>query len=568
MDMLSFNLREVPFSRYGSYIAFSWTDGLLMRTIRGGLDSTSTLLTLALVNDDHYPVLFDVKATPSHLHLHCEDGFVELVISDSNRVLVRGRGVRLKLSRETGTRQFDNALSPDGTRWEINAYDSLSKIGLRAVTGKLEVDAVWNRVRSDSIVATFTPNQERYFEGEIQVFDSVWLPEDDVRPFDEEILKVQQHYETWVQSTLAVHERWNTARELAAYIMWSCVVEPRGYHQRPAMLMSKNWMNKIWSWDNCFNALALTTQNPALAWDQFVTFFDHQDAQGAIPDHLTDSTRSFRFYKPPIHGWALLKLMQYRDVVDSEKLSQIYKPLCRWTDWWLTYRDDDHDGIPQYNHGNESGWDNGTVFGEGVPVESPDLSAYLVIQMDTLSEIATYLGKQDEAEKWSQRADALCTLLIEHFWNGSQFVARHANSHQIISGDSTLVFMPLILGKRLPEDMRQKLIENLKRFITANGIATEQPDSPYYEADGYWRGPIWAPSTYLLVDGLLVCGEYDLAIEISRRFCEMAARSGMAENYDALSGDGLRDRAYTWTSSVFLLLGNLVLHANQPEPSS
>jgi putative isomerase len=80
-----------------------------------------------------------------------------------------------------------------------------------------------------------------------------------------------------------------------------------------------------------------------------------------------------------------------------------------------------------------------------------------------------------------------------------------------------------------------------------------------YEADGYWRGPIWAPSTHLLVDGLLACGERSLALEISRRFCDMAQHSGMAENYNALTGESLRDRAYTWTASVFLLLGHLLL---------
>jgi glycogen debranching enzyme len=60
----------------------------------------------------------------------------------------------------------------------------------------------------------------------------------------------------------------------------------------------------------------------------------------------------------------------------------------------------------------------------------------------------------------------------------------------------------------------------------------------------------------LLVEGLAACGENQLARELCRRFCAMAARSGMAENFDALTGQGLRDRAYTWTSSVFLVLGH------------
>jgi hypothetical protein len=40
--------------------------------------------------------------------------------------------------------------------------------------------------------------------------------------------------------------------------------------------------------------------------------------------------------------------------------------------------------------------------------------------------------------------------------------------------------------------------------------------------------------------------------QVSRRFAALCERSGFAENFDALTGDGLRDRAYTWTAAVYL----------------
>ena len=60
----------------------------------------------------------------------------------------------------------------------------------------------------------------------------------------------------------------------------------------------------------------------------------------------------------------------------------------------------------------------------------------------------------------------------------------------------------------------------------------------------------------LIIDGLNAIGEVEFAQELSCRFCEMVVRSGMAENFDAISGEGLRDRAYSWTSSVFLILAH------------
>lgn len=64
----------------------------------------------------------------------------------------------------------------------------------------------------------------------------------------------------------------------------------------------------------------------------------------------------------------------------------------------------------------------------------------------------------------------------------------------------------------------------------------------------------WDNSTFLLIDGLRRGGESALAGDIARRHLRLCARSGFAENFDALTGDPLRDKANTWTSSVFLLL--------------
>lgn len=564
MAQIEFDREQVVYSRYGSYLAVTWRkDALLMQSMFSGLGNDNiALFALDVISSDGTPCPFTFKMLQDHVRIDADGGHAEICITGDTTARIRSQGIALRLTRQTANREFDNAYSPDGVRWEINAYDTRIKVGLRTITGSIQVDAPWNRVRSDDIVADLLPDADGTQDTEISLYENVWKPATNgaSRPFAYYLGENQASFDAWLRATIPVPDQWQSGRELAAYINWSAVVAPSGNFKRPAMLMSKNWMNKVWSWDNCFNALALAEQDPALAWDQLMLFFDHQDDTGAIPDHLTDMSRSFRFYKPPVHGWTVRKLMGY-GIVDQAKLETIYEPLGRWTEWWFEYRDDDNDGLPQYNHGNESGWDNGTVFAEGVPVESPDLAAYLVIQMDVLAEVADQLGKTDDAAAWRKRADELMSCLTDALWNGKQFIARHANSHETVSGDSSLVFMPLILGDRLPQPMRTSLIAELKRLVTDHGIASESPKSTYYESDGYWRGPIWAPSTHLLVDGLLACGETEFARDISRKFCDMAQIHGMAENYDALTGAALRDRAYTWSASVFLLLGNLLLKA-------
>jgi glycogen debranching enzyme len=369
--------------------------------------------------------------------------------------------------------------------------------------------------------------------------------------------QVEAEWQTWLAATLPVPPPFSAAQTLAAYLAWSCVVAPSGLITRPAMYMSKNNMASIWSWDNCFNALALATGHPALAWDQLMIMVDHQADDGSFPDLLNDGMISRSFCKPPIWGWTLRKFLDLPGGLTLDQIQAIYEPLCRNTDWWFTARDDDGDSLPAYDHGNDSGWDNGTIFLLRPPIESPDLAAYLVLQLETLATLASQLKRDEEASHWQERATALLAQLLEHFWRGDHFVALRSGAHDASPGDSLQLFLPLILGKRLPVDVQRHLLAGLQapgRFLTPFGLATESLQSPYYQADGYWRGPIWGAPMLLLIDGLHAIGEQRFAQELARCFCTLCARSGMAENYDALTGAPLCDRAFTWTSSIFLLI--------------
>ena len=67
--------------------------------------------------------------------------------------------------------------------------------------------------------------------------------------------------------------------------------------------------------------------------------------------------------------------------LSKEQLVEAYDKLSKWTKWWLTCRYMNHDGIYEYTHGNDSGWDNASAFDLLPPVDSPDLQALLVLQM-------------------------------------------------------------------------------------------------------------------------------------------------------------------------------------------
>lgn len=57
--------------------------------------------------------------------------------------------------------------------------------------------------------------------------------------------------------------------------------------------------------------------------------------------------------------------------LSKEQMEEAFCFLEKWTNWWIKYRR--KDGLFYYNHGNDSGWDNSTVFSVLPPVATPEL---------------------------------------------------------------------------------------------------------------------------------------------------------------------------------------------------
>ena len=556
-----FDIQKIPFSRFGSFITISpnhrgdSTGSLYFRNIRNGDYDFGEVFKIDVIKDGS-ALPYEAVLNPASLRLETAEGFAEFCISEAKVLQIRSQGVGVRMTGITGA--YDYAVPVEQNRWEVNHSMKEMRYMMTCVKGQFDMDAPFVEQRCVRIIADFLPDSKTAeMECVIEEFTAVYQSRSYLS-FSEGRDKVEKEYAAWVDHTLATPSKYERGKEFASYITWSCVVPPEGMLTRHAMYMSKNWMTNIWSWDNCFNALALAKHSPELAWDQLMIFFDIQDESGMLPDFVNNRFALWNFTKPPIHGWTLRRMWEQTDFITNEKLQEVYGPLGKWTNWWMEYMDDDHDGIPQYNHGNDSGWDNSTIFHKGTPIESPDLTSFLIIQLEVLSEIASKLGKNDEAAKWMKNSEDLLARMLDHFWDGTRFVAKRSGTHEVIESDSLVLYVPVILGKRLPEDILQTLVNGLAKngFITDHGLATELPSSTFYKEDGYWRGPIWAPTTMLIFDGLLSSGEDELALEVAQKFCAMASKSGMAENDNALTGESLRDPAFTWTSSVFLMLAN------------
>jgi hypothetical protein len=554
-----FSVQEIPFSHEGSWFDFSpviaentYADDVHLVSHQTGLHPVLKLVP----HTGGVRVATTVVAVPSKLAWCRGDDRIELAYESADTVRVRGAG--LGLCVEAATRSltpFSGAYflhDPVDGAYLFTLYETGRRYRLTVLSGPPATAVGSGQLGTTE--RTVVLGDDEPWEVAIEEYDSARPPYRPTRSFADVVATAATAFDRYADAIAP----WRTASpacrtaELAAYVLWSATVRPAGFLTRPAVLMSKHWMDKVWSWDHCFNALALAEGLPALALGQFRLPFDHQDDAGALPDSVAHSEILYNFVKPPVHGWALRRL-RHRVPIDRAELADIYRRLAGWTEFWLTARRVPGHPLAHYQHGNDSGWDNATTFDPTRTVESADLAAFLVLQLRELADLATELGHAADTERWTAAADDMRAALLE-LWTGQGFAARAAGTRRTWTSTSLLNLMPIVLAGELPGEVREALAHRIRQHLTPHGLATELPTSPHYEDDGYWRGPIWAPATILIEDGLRRSGFTDLADDISSRFRALCERSGFAENFDALTGAGLRDRAYTWTASAYLIL--------------
>ncbi len=533
---------------------------------------------------------FHAEAAPGILSLVSKNGSVEIIMPRPHEIRVRSIDVsaRFTIPEETGgmweamlpvgrdagggsektagraahAGSTHGAVERSGGVRQWRCVAGMIKHDIHLISGSLILEGEWGprsggarrHQQTHGYGFALTPGSEIC----IQDYKSENTLPRPARSFGADLEKVTAEVEAWHAAGPEVSPDYEETAQRASYITWSSFVPASGNFWTPAMLMSKRNMLNAWNWDNYFNSWAMGLRNPDLAWDMYQLHFNHQNEQGALGDGINEHKLGFTYTKPPVHGIVLNHLMHYGAVGDSE-LRRIYPKLVRATNWWFHYRDDDSDMICQYHHGNDSGWDDASLFDLEPPVESPDLSALLVTQLRVLEKTALRLGRPGDARDHRETAEKLLKALLRHNIKDRRFTAPQDGSHRTGPLTSLLLRVPVVLGRLLPAEVLDALCSDLgdeKQFLGAHGLATESMASKEFIADGYWRGPAWAPATMLIIYGLIDAGRTELAGTLAERFCDTCKKSGFAECFNPVTGDPLHDRGYTWTASVFIILAH------------
>jgi hypothetical protein len=567
--MALFNLEKVPFSAPGAYLAVIQDSDL-----RGGGVWIRTLIrsewgTMRRIPSDYvfrliprgadgvfaaYIVDFEPHKLIFNLAGGSGGGTIEVYFSDWDALVIRGTNATLAIEYGHGDNMVCDVYCTT-QRFTAQLPVSLYHMSLDAAAGELTHDGEARRihvaagseggfalefratpVHVPTIAAPFPYKDPASLRDAFEDFCGHY-PQDDV-----------------------LHTR------VARYILFTAKYESRGLFKRPCIAATKKGLNLVWNWDNCFASLALAKADPALSWDNILMFFELQKENGQLPDAVNPFISVDWYLKPPVHGIFIEWLLD-KGVLPCEKdLHFIYTRLAKWTRFWKE-NFCNSDGLYFYKHGNDSGWDNATCF-DSVPTVTPDLNAYIVLQLYSLSRLANLLGDGPAASRWAAEAQEHIRCMTELLFDADSgaFLCIGPDSKRYKTG-SLIRMLPLILGNKLPEHIRRVLANELKtenHYLTARGFATESVKSPLYDqrrgdADhncAYWRGPIWAPVMVLLTKGLVRCGEAAFAKEAARRFIaamELEADT-FRENYDALLPSGCDDDGFVWTAASYVLL--------------
>jgi putative isomerase len=383
-------------------------------------------------------------------------------------------------------------------------------------------------------------------------------------PFASVVLeKARKRWEEWFANVPPVLPEYYPQYLYAWWLMAAGIISTRFFTTREVLTPSKIHYVGVWQWDALFHALAYRHAHPRLACDQLRILLDHQREDGMLPDAVHDEGTVTHLdfpieadvTKPPLLAWTIWKI--YETTGDREFLEETYEATVRWINWWLQHNDRDGDGLCEYGHPFSSGLDDSPLWDDGMPVCSPDLNAYLVLQMQCLSDIAAVIGETEEGIKWKEQSILLMKRMDEILWDESAglYFAHHVK--QTIPLKTPFSLFPLLEGNLTLEKSSRlvKHIFNEETFWTEFPVPSVARDESKFDPEQMWRGPAWVNVNYLLIEGMTRSGFPNEARKLRRITLEkLMDLPDFYEYYNPLTGEPGSKAApiFGWSAALFI----------------
>lgn len=310
--------------------------------------------------------------------------------------------------------------------------------------------------------------------------------------------------------------------------------------------------------------------------------------------------------QPPNHAWAV-ELVHRADPDGSMRegfLAALYPRLLAWHDYLRTQRTSPSSGLAAVVHPWESGTDNSPLWDEAMAplpkvhhaVPRPDLEHARPAERPSQKEYGTYYWIAERyrdqgcthhgPEPWPflledpatnalwARSELSLTWIAEQLGANPRphrdrareltqalgslfddelglFVARDVTAQRLVRRATINGLVPLVLPD-LPQG--PALLQSLTgpRFLGGGAVLVPSYDltAPDVDPARYWRGPAWFNMAWLLIQGLGIRGEADLAATLSANARRLALQHDFPEYVDPISGEPHGSRLFSWTAAL------------------
>jgi putative isomerase len=271
-------------------------------------------------------------------------------------------------------------------------------------------------------------------------------------------------------------------------------------------------------------------------------------SQAAVRASLTSGDVSWlRGSDPPPSTDPNYRALQFYERPNAAPRQSYYQKLKDTLVFWEHNRRA-RDGLFVWYNGVESGTDNNPAVADAPSqtTEGVDLQSYIYREYLALALLARRLGEPQDGTLYEQKAASLKTLVQRRMWSESDgsFWNIDSRTGRFVKIRTWTNFVPLWSGIASQAQAKRMIATLLdpSQFWSPYGVRTlSKAEKLYDPVAGYWRGPVWVVSNYLMMHGLLNYGRNTEAVELAERterllVADFLKTGGMNENYNPETG--------------------------------
>jgi len=368
--------------------------------------------------------------------------------------------------------------------------------------------------------------------------------------------------------------------------------DPEG-RRRMTIHVGKSGTAATWFWDTGIGLPGLGLSGETEAASGAIRTLIRGIRQDGTPPITYECQKYLYSYQIPLLTWGVGHYLSLAP--DSKLLNEAYPALARYIQHWLD-RFTSPLGLVAYPPG-ETSLDDALRWHSGSPLVprsgepwyqqdwgqmrqdeylSPDVNAFLYLELQTLASMADAIGDTRASENWRTQAKRLAAAICEHLLEPTSrtYQDRHRETGLFTGLISMASFIPVYAGLA-PADIASHHCRNYllskDHFLTTFPFPVVDRAHPTFRPGGflysppaypgalvqqsYWRGRTWLHGNVWMLGALWQSGFKDEAHELSRTILEGVSKNeAIYECYDSLTGFGNGHPEFLWSAASVLML--------------